>query len=160
MAFGKIRDDEVLSPQELRIKAMNLLARREHAVAELQQKLIAKGHPRNSVEQVVNALQQEGLVDDARFTEAYVRYRSERGYGPVRIQAELREKGVDEEVQANFLDRRATDWLERGAQVRIKRFGDEAPADFQEKARQMRFLQYRGFTADQASSVLDGLSEN
>lgn len=160
MGFGQSRSEEVLSQQELRIKAMDLLARREHAVLELQQKLIAKGHPRDDVEQVVDTLRQEGLVNDTRFTEAFVRYRAGSGYGPMRIQSELREKGVNEEVQSSFLDFRDPQWLEQGEQVRRKRFGVDVPVDFKEKARQMRFLQYRGFTAEQIRSVMgsdDGL---
>lgn len=154
MSFGTAQGENVLTRQELRRKAMDLLARREHAVVELEQKLIAKGHPRDDVESVVNVLQQEDLVNDARFTEAFVRYRAVSGHGPIRIQSELREKGVSEDVQASFLDFRDPRWLEQAVQVRCKRFGAEVPVDFKEKARQMRFLQYRGFTAEQVSSTM------
>jgi regulatory protein len=79
-----------------------------------------------------------------------------RGYGPQRIQAELRERGVDDKIQALYLDAGDCQWLEQVAQVRRKRFGETPPDDYKERARQARFLQYRGFTADQIREVLDG----
>lgn len=155
MSDGGTSAAGTLTHKELRRKAMDLLARREHAVGELQQKLLARGHPAELVQEVVQQLGEEGLVSDQRFTEAFVRYRADRGYGPLRIQAELREKGVDEELQTAYLDFRDPFWLEQSAQVRRKRFGDRPPTDFKERARQARFLQYRGFTAEQLRRVLD-----
>ena len=141
---------------------MDLLARREHAVAELQRKLQAyaqkKDHDADAetVSTVVNELQVEGLVSDERFAEAFVRYRKNQGYGPRRIQTELRERGVSEKIQATYLDFGDPQWFEQVAQVRCKRFGNGLPEDYKERARQARFLQYRGFTTDQAMYVLGG----
>jgi len=139
----------------IRKKAMDLLMRREHAVAELERKLIAKDYDADTVVEVVKQLTDEGLVNDARFTEAFVRYRRNNGYGPRRIQSELRERGVSEKIQAAYLDVGDSQWFEQAAQVQNKRFGDVLPTDFKERARQARFLQYRGFTSDQIREVLD-----
>jgi len=160
------------SRQLLRNKALDLLARREHSVAELHRKLHAyvdggnRGRARGgamrprpdpeSIDEVLNDLQNEGLVSDARFTEAFVRYRANNGYGPQRIQAELRERGVSEKMQAAYLDFGDPQWFERAMKARCKRFGEGNPKDFKERARQARFLQYRGFTTDQAREALDG----
>ena len=154
MGVDKARSEAELTQSQLRHKAMDLLARREHAVAELVQKLISKGHPAEQVQAVVAELQGDGLVSDARFTEAFIRNRTQRGYGPTRIQAELRERGVGEDIQAAYLDFSDPQWIEYSAQVRRKRFGGGVPADFKERARQMRFLQYRGFTGEQIRRVL------
>ena len=144
----------------LRKKAMDLLARREHAVVELHQKLQAfskkRGYDTGCVNKIVDELQTEGLVSDERFTEAFVRYRMNNGYGPRRIQIELRERGVNEKIQAAHLDFGSPQWLERATQVRCKRFGIGLPEDYKERARQARFLQYRGFTTDQARWALGG----
>lgn len=142
--------------KSLRHKAMDLLARRDYAEAELCQKLTDKGFDAEAVAAVVAQLCDEGLVSDERFTEAFVRFRRERGYGPLRIQSELRERGVNDKIQAAYLDFRDPRWREQTAQVRRKRFGDEPPQDYKERARQSRFLQYRGFTSDQIRQVLDG----
>jgi regulatory protein len=144
----------------LRKKAMDLLARREHAVAELQQKVQAYAKKQDLDEREVTVVIEEligdGLVSDERFTEAFVRYRRNNGYGPRRIQTELRERGVSEKISAAYLDFADPQWLEQVAQVRRKRFGEDMPKDYKERARQARFLQYRGFTTDQVRWVLAG----
>jgi len=141
--------------KKVRKKAMDLLMRREHAVGELQKKLNARDYDTEIVAEVVEQLASEGLVSDTRFTEAFVRYRANNGRGPQRIQSELRERGVNEKIQAAYLDMGDSRWFERAAQVRSKRFGDALPEDFKERARQARFLQYRGFTSEQIREVLD-----
>ncbi len=108
------------------------------------------------IDDVLAQLQNEGLVSDERFTEAFVRYRNNNGYGSQRIQAELRERGVSEKIALIYLDFGDPQWFERALSVRNKRFGEDKPKDLKERARQARFLQYRGFTADQAGQVLDG----
>ena len=147
-SFKKLR-------QAARKKAMDLLARREHTLAELQQKLTARDYDTEIVAEVVEQLANEGLVSDERFTEAFVRYRANNGYGPQRIQSELRQRGVDAKMQAAYLDQRDPQWFERIEEVRCKRFGEALPEDFKERARQARFLQYRGFTSEQIREVLD-----
>jgi regulatory protein len=145
-----------LDRRALHRKALDLLARREHAVAELRQKLEAKGYASDTVQELVRELQDEGLVSDERFTEAFVRYRMNRGDGPLRIQSKLRECGVDEMTRARYLDFHDPRWLEQIKQARRKRFGAGLPGDYQERARQARFLQYRGFTTEQIRQTLDG----
>ena len=81
--------------------------------------------------------------------------RGERGYGPMRIRAELRERGIDDELIATHLDARDSSWLRRLQAVCVKRYGAAPPADFNEKAKRMRFLQTRGFTAEQIRVVME-----
>ncbi len=140
---------------KVRKKAMDLLMRREHALVELQKKMINKDYDAGVVVEVVEQLADEGLVSDARFAEAFVRYRCNNGHGPRRIQSELRERGVSEKIQATYLDVEDPRWVKRAVQVRCKRFGGGLPEDFKERARQARFLQYRGFTSEQIKAVLD-----
>lgn len=152
------------SRKVLRKKALDLLARREHAVAELRRKLQThvdgRARPQaldaGAIDEVLAVLQADGLLSDERFTEAFVRYRNNNGYGPQRIQAELRERGVSEKIAAIYLDFSDPQWLERAASARSKRFGEDKPKDFKQRARQARFLQYRGFTADQVRWALGG----
>lgn len=148
--------DEKVRHLQARKKAMDLLARREHAVAELRRKLLGKGFEAATVERVLAELQADGLLSDARFTEAYVRYRRNSGHGPQRIQQELRERGVSDETQAAWLDFTDPQWLELVEQTRRKRFGPAIPTDYKERARQSRFLQYRGFTSEQIRRALGG----
>lgn len=140
---------------EIRLKAMNLLARREHSRAELSDKLGRRFDGADeAIEQVLEQLAEEGLQSDERFSEAYVASRERQGKGPLRIAQELGQKGVASELFEPFLEEGHSRWWELALSVRIKRFG-EAPAESaKERARQARFLQYRGFSPDQARAAI------
>jgi len=134
-------------------QAVRWLARREHSVHELEQRLLARGHPEPEVAATLEALKDNGLVSDRRFAEALARSRVERGYGPVKIAHELRAKGVDEALVEGVLGADPDYWVARLLEVWEKRFGT-APRDYQEWARQARGLQSRGFTAEQVRRVV------
>ena len=78
---------------------MDLLARREHSEQELQQKLQARGYGPEAVGEVLVGLKTAGMQDDVRYTEAYIRSRVAKGYGPVRISRELYERGIPRHLQ-------------------------------------------------------------
>ena len=89
------------------------------------------------------------MQDDTRYAEAYVRSRVVKGYGPVRILNELLARGLTGERADHALAAMEPDWDEQIRAVRQKKFGEQAPTDMQEQARQSRFLHYRGFTSEQ-----------
>jgi regulatory protein len=132
---------------------MDLLARREHSEQELSRKLASRNFEPELVESTVSELVSEGLLDNVRFAEAFVHSRYQRGQGPYKIRAELRERGIDDGLIAECLDDPDLQWSGLLEQVRIKRFGPEPPADFKERSRQMRFLQQRGFTSEQVNKA-------
>ena len=134
--------------------ALRWLARREHSCTELESKLIDKGCEADLARQVTARLAAERLVSDARFAESLVRARRNRGYGPVRIQKELAQKGIGKAAIDAVLDARAREWTQDIERVRRKRFGAGLPRSYAERARQAKFLQYRGFTFDQIQQVL------
>jgi regulatory protein len=138
----------------IRRKAMDLLARREHSVAELRRKLLAKGYAQSAVEEQLQKLEQETLLSDQRFTESYVNFRSKKGFGPLRIQQELKEKGISAALMEEHLDNNDY-WRNIAKEVREKRFGTTMPKEYKDKARQMRFLQYRGFSSEQLRFLFD-----
>jgi regulatory protein len=140
------------SPQHV---AMNLLARREHSRAELKTKLLAREFNETEVDDAIADLATRDLVSDERFAEAFTNSRVRRGQGPVRIRQELRQRGVEAAVIHRCLDTLAPDWADVAGATRLKKFGAAPPADYKEKARQMRFLQYRGFTTEQINSAFD-----
>ena len=148
-------DERFTCPKEIRKKAMDFLALRDYGAAELILKLANKGYKRSLVEDEVARLTEEGLQSDTRFAEAFLQSRVNQGKGPVRIRTELGQKGIPDGIVAAALEGTSADWHELAAMVREKKFGASAPADFKEKARQMRFLQYRGFEQDQIQSACD-----
>jgi regulatory protein len=103
---------------------------------------------------VVGRLEAQRLLSEDRFIESFVQARRSRGYGPLRIREELRGKGVDEGSIERWVDVNNRDWLEDLRQVRRKKFGARMPVSFSERAKQARFLQYRGFTTEQIQQVL------
>jgi regulatory protein len=133
--------------------ALDHLARREHSRHELERKLAGRGFAAEIVDETIAALRAEGLLSDARYTESFVHSRLQRGSGPQKIRAELRARGIGEELISTCLESCSGEWDELIARVRIKRFGSALPADFRERSRQMRFLQQRGFTAEQIAAV-------
>lgn len=148
-------ETEARARAEARRKAMDALARREHSRNELARKLAARGYDAGLVAEVLDALTAEKLQSDERYAESFVVAHEQRGQGPVRIRAGLLERGVDEALVERALGRLEVDWDRRAREVRRKKFGPEAPADFPDKARQMRFLAYRGFSAEQIDSAFD-----
>jgi regulatory protein len=129
--------------------ALGLLARREHSVLELNHKLLRRGFGSAEVEQVIEGLSAENLLSDVRFAEVYAHSRVDRGYGPLRIRRELRERGVSDDTVSGILTELDDDWSKHLVRVHHKRFGDRLPTNAAEKASQLRFLRHRGFTLEQ-----------
>ena len=134
---------------------MDFLARREYGLEELTRKLADKGYKRTVVEDELARLVDEGLQSDTRFAEAFVQSRINQGKGPVRIRADLGQRGIRDGVIEGALEIAATEWFELARQERVKKFGAERPVDFKEKARQIRFLQYRGFEQDHIQEAVE-----
>ena len=150
----------VSKPKSIHSVLFKLLAKRDYAKQELHTKLKALEYPESEIESALNQAQQQNFINDHRFTENYIRQRSQRGYGPVRIQAELEAKGVDMDIILSLISTPLV-WENLATTVREKRFGKMIPKDYAEKAKQMRFLQYRGFTVEQISrKFFHNLEEN
>lgn len=132
---------------------VRLLAQREHSTVELRRKLSAKGYAPNETDAVIERLTHDGLLSDRRFTENFIRSRVAHGFGPLHIQAQLRERGIDADLSAEFMDLPGRHWRELAQTARQKRFGQTQPENYRERAPQMRFLQQRGFTMEQINAV-------
>ena len=146
------RNKEPIDP---RAKAIALLARREHSARELKRKLEARGISRDDAERAVRGLAQDGWQSDARYAELLVRSRVASGYGPVRIEAELKLAGVDADAARRSLDQPGVDWRALCDKVRSRRFHG-FPQSSTERAKQYRFLMARGFDSSQISAALKG----
>ena len=134
---------------------MRLLAGREHSSSELRRKLLDRGCESAAVERILAGLREKRLLSDERFAESYVEQRVGKGYGPLRIRAELRERGIEGPLIDRLLALDDADWLERLAEIHKKKFGSRPPGTRAELARQARFLEYRGFSTSQVCRFLD-----
>jgi len=150
MRRGNPRARGVADPQDAQaaqLEALRLLARRDFAPEELAGRLAARGFAAEVTGQVIAALIESGSVNAARYAENYVSWEAARGHGPVRIAAELRQRGVESPLIDTALAA-GPDWRQLALKTVRGRFGAQAPGSFRERARRARFLQYRGFSAD------------
>jgi len=145
-------NDEIF--KKIKQCALDYLARREYACLELRRKLLSKGFEAPVIDQVLTQLQANHSLSDERFLEGFIRARTNQGYGPLRIQQECQQRGLTREFIAEALDMNNAVWMERVHEVRQKRFGQSLPREAREKMKQMRFLQYRGFTNTQIKAAL------
>jgi regulatory protein len=137
----------------LRERALNLLARREHSRAELARKLAPHAEG-GEVDALLDDLERENLLSDTRYAEMLANARSGR-HGSLRLRADLRDKGVPAAViEVALAEARESD-LDAARAVWLKKFG-AAPRDAAERAKQMRFLAGRGFPVDVVRRVVGG----
>jgi len=136
------------TPRSIRVVAMDLLSRREHSAYELTQKLKQRDFDMDAIEAAIEELQQDNLQSDNRFVESMVNYRVNAGFGPLKIQHELRRKGISGERVDDYLSALTVDWQALMEAQRSKKFGQDIPSDYKEKMKQARFLQNRGFSPE------------
>ena len=139
---------------DIRRAAMDLLARREHSFRELDNKLTRRFGENTFIYPELERLRNEGLQSDERFAEAYLFSRAQRLYGPQHIKAELRERGISDTVVEAVFKAADTDWRSNLAKLALNKFGGEPAVDFKDKAKRMRFLQYRGFSVEMISELV------
>jgi len=162
---GDYTKKDPVTPGELRLAGMDLLARREHGSAELKTKLTKRFRKRDCepglVEQVIQQLIEEGLLSDERFAASRVRQLAGRGYGPSRIRNDLRQQRVEHLISDTMEEAfdSEVDWEMEAAAVYEKKYGG-APiegdwdARQRERGRRLRFMQYRGFGAEVSQKLV------
>ena len=141
--------------------ALRLLGQREHGRVELQAKLKARGCPGAVVAEVLEGLRENGAQSDERFAAALARRRIERGYGPLYIRAELKDRQVDEALAEDALNQPPAYWSEVANRALAKKFPnrDEGAMGARDEnvsyAAQARFLSRRGFPSDLIYRLLE-----
>jgi regulatory protein len=152
---GEAAPDEALGVE---LTAVKLLASREHSRRELRRKLLARVADAELVDRVLDDLQTRDLLSDRRFAEGYIEQRSRKGYGPLKIRAELSERGIGGELLAECLEHAEPDWSGLLATAAERKFGDTPTADRRELARRGRFLEQRGFPISLVRRYLEHVS--
>lgn len=147
--------------QELYQYAIFMLSRRDYSTVELQRRIkrrireTEKDSPTEEacLPQVIERLLESQYLDDNRTIYSFFRSYLNKSYGPLRIRQELRLKGFPSEIIERVLEETDTDWYTLCQEVHEKKFGGGKPKDFKEKAKQIRYLQYRGFTSDTINAL-------
>ncbi|WP_207268237.1 recombination regulator RecX, partial [Pseudomonas sp. FW305-28] len=130
----------------VRRTAMDLLARREHGRVELTRKLRQRGAPDELIDTALDRLTEEGLLSESRYLESFVAYRARSGYGPLRIREELGQRGLQRPDIELALRESGIDWQEQLTDTWRRKFSGHLPIDARERAKQGRFLAYRGYS--------------
>ena len=134
---------------------MRYLVRREHSRAELRAKLLPHVQEGEDLEAELDVLLQRGWLSDERTADQLVSQRRAR-FGAQRIAHELRQKGIAESLISEAMPQLKESELEAAREVWLKKFG-ALPTNAQEKAKQVRFLQSRGFALDVVFKVMRGV---
>ncbi len=140
---------------ELRRAALNWLARRDYSRHELAGRLYRRFGDQAPVAPLLDWLEEQNFLNEQRFAEAFVRSRIGRGQGELRIRHELQQRGLPEALIDETLAGAECDWFELAREVQQRRFSFGPGGDRKEKARQLRFLQQRGFSAEQSWKALE-----
>lgn len=151
--------------------AVGLLARREHSEAELIEKLSAREFSNVDIDETIELLHEKDYLSDERFAASCCRYRANRGYGWHYIVNELKQKGVCTTIIQNLRESCEIDWYLQAELAYNKRFGIKDSAEInlddsldkktkqklieKDKAKKIRFLQYRGFSTDEIITVIE-----
>ena len=137
---------------DLRERALGYLARREHSRFELARKLAQAGFDEADIGALLDEFEVKNWLSDCRFAESWVADHRARA-GSVKLAYDLRQRGVSDAIIAAVLNENRDSEFERARDVWNKKFG-VPPADAAEKARQMRFMQSRGFTSEVIRRVM------
>lgn len=135
-----------LTGSRLRSYAFAVLTRKEYAKAELIEKLCLYAENRAEVLELVDELSRENYQSDQRVAETMLSSQKRKGKGPNQIKMKLKNKKIDTALIAEEL--KETDWSQQAYELKVKKYGVEVSKDPKIKAKQMRFLMYRGFEMD------------
>jgi regulatory protein len=142
------------SHRTIRHKAMDFLARREHSALELRQKLVQRFPDSDEIEAVLNKLIVGDLQSDQRFAESFFRLRVNGGFGPQRIRAEMRQRGLDDTLIDQEFQAQSVDWVASVKALCQKKYADVDLGEIKARAKALRYLQYKGHDFDVIHAAL------
>lgn len=146
--------DQEESAEELYQRSLRYLARREHSRRELSQKLCSHCSEWQIIQDVLDRLEAEGYQSEQRAAEAIIRAHQGR-HGSDRIRLELLRRGIADSIIDSLMDTPRDADLANAHELWIRKFG-ALPGSAEERARQWRYLQNRGFSTGIIRQVLKG----
>jgi len=146
---------------DMRRATLDWLARRDYSRVEITRKLRRKfgkevGDKVDAdITEVLSWLEEHRFLDESRYIGVLIRSALERGHGLLRLRQDMKQRGLASPLVDQALAELEVDWFEQARSLRERRFGLKPVVDQKEKARQLRYLQYRGFTAEQCFYALE-----
>lgn len=139
----------------MRRAALDWLGRRDYSRSEITRKLRRKFGEEVDVAAVLDWLEEHRFLDEKRYLEVLIRSAIDRGHGLLRLRQDLKQRGIAAPLVDQALSSLEVDWFAQARALRERRFGHKPVTDQKEKARQLRYLQYRGFTGEQCFHALE-----
>lgn len=143
-----------MTSQELYDYAVSLLAKRDYASGELTRVLNKLTEDREGIDKALSRLVECGYLDDHRLITHLIDKHVRKKHGPTRINQEIRQKGFSRELVEQVLENVDVDWYAMARELKVSKFGDEMPSEAKEKNKQIRYLQYKGFSMDMIFEAL------
>ena len=130
-------------PKAIRLKIMDFLSRREHSSREILKKMSNRVESKEMLLDSIKELVDDGLLSDERFAESYFQSRKNKGYGPLRIRNELKQRGVGDQIFFSLSNE--VDWSKYALEALKKKMNGDLPSEIKDVLKLKRFLNYRGF---------------
>ena len=143
-----------MTSQELYDHAVSLLARRDYASGELARTLSKMTENREKIDKALSRLVECGYLDDNRLITHMIDKHVRKKHGPARIKQEIRQKGFSPELVEQILEKLDVDWYAMARELKVSKFGDAVASEAKEKNKQIRYLQYKGFSMDMIFEAL------
>ncbi|WP_158587183.1 regulatory protein RecX [Motilimonas pumila] len=140
--------------------AINIITRRDHALAELKQKLNQRDFPAELINQAITRCSEQGYLDDQRYASSFIRAKINKGHGLNRIRNEIRFKGVSEHDLNTALAELEPDWFEQAKLSYQKKFKGSEVGDYKDRQKRQRFLFQRGFDGEQVRYAMSSVESN
>ena len=142
-------------PKAIRLKIMDFLSRREHSSREILNKMSNRVESKEMLLDSIKELIEDGLLSDERFAESYFQSRKNKGYGPLRIRNELKQRGIGDQLFFSLSNE--VNWSKYALEALRKKINGDLPTEIKGVLKLKRFLNYRGFDfqdIDRAFEVL------
>ena len=143
-----------MTSQELYDHAVSLLARRDYASGELARTLSKMTENREKIDKALSRLVECGYLDVNRLITHMIDKHVRKKHGPARIKQEIRQKGFSPELVEQMLEKVDVDWYAMARELKVSKFGDAVASEAKEKNKQIRYLQYKGFSMDMIFEAL------
>ncbi|MFL2753560.1 MAG: regulatory protein RecX [Gammaproteobacteria bacterium] len=139
---------KLIKNQDIRIKLLDLLSRREHSKYEIFNKLKYRVESEEELNKEIHKLTEENLQSDLRFSESFIRSRYNSGFGPVRIKYDLSSRKVLPNIIEKAFEEVSFDWEEKLLKENLKKYGEMPPSNLKELSKRLKFFTQRGFEQD------------
>lgn len=153
-------ENKEIRGNDIRVSAMNMLARREHCRSELFDKLLRRFPDSQKIEEELDRLHTDGLQSDQRFVQSFIAGRISRYQGPLKIRQELKRFQLEEALVSQAFEAADIDWQQLAFEAAQRKFSNKDLSAFKEKDRARQFLYRRGFDSETCIHAIEKITKN